>query len=119
MPKDTGMSAKEKRSLRSGLFGGMSKRELEQVKQCARERQTSYSSFEDRMIDAVCFTCPEVVPHLSRSACARECACVPAESHSWLLCAVARTVCVRVCVPGFEAASSRRFFLYTASPSRA
>ena len=50
------MSAKEKRSLRDGLFGGMSKRELDQVKQCARDRQTPYSSFEDRMVDAVCFT---------------------------------------------------------------
>ena len=56
MPKDTGISAKEKRSLRSGLFGGMSKRELEQVEQCARERQAPYSVLEDRMVDAVCFT---------------------------------------------------------------
>ena len=50
------MGAKERRSLREGLLGGMSKRELDQVKQYARDRMTSYSSFEDRMVDAVCFT---------------------------------------------------------------
>ena len=54
MPRNPEISKKEKRSLRSGLFGGMGKRELEQVKQCARERQTPYSC-EGRMVDAACF----------------------------------------------------------------
>ena len=56
MPKDLGIGAKERRSLRDGLFGGMSKRELDQVKQHAREHTSPYASFEDRMSDAVCFT---------------------------------------------------------------
>ena len=50
------MSVKEKQSLHDGLFGGMSKHELDQVKQCTHDCQTPYSSFEDRMADTVCFT---------------------------------------------------------------
>jgi hypothetical protein len=34
----------------------MSKRELDQVKQHAREHTSPYASFEDRMSDAICYT---------------------------------------------------------------
>ena len=56
MPKDLGMGRKEARSLREGLFGGMSKRELDQVKEHTRKHSSPYASFEDRMSDAICYT---------------------------------------------------------------
>ena len=56
MPKNPEISKAEKASLRNGLFGGMSRRELERVVEHASKRPTPYSLFEDRMVDAVCFT---------------------------------------------------------------
>ena len=56
MPKDLGIGRKEKKSLREGLFGGMGRRELEQVRQHAREHTSPYATFEDRMSDAICYT---------------------------------------------------------------
>ena len=56
MPKDLGIGHKERKSLREGLFGGMGRRELEQVKQHARDHTSPYATFEDRMSDAICYT---------------------------------------------------------------
>ena len=56
MPRNPEISKKEKLSLREGLFGGMSKKQLEQVRNRARETQAPYSTLEHRMVDVVCLT---------------------------------------------------------------
>ena len=56
MPRNPEISKKGKLFLREGLFGGMSKKQLEQVRNRARETQTPYSTLEHRMVDVVCLT---------------------------------------------------------------
>ena len=54
MPRNPIISKSEEASLRNGLFGGMSKRQLELVVDCARRTVAPHRSLEDRMVDTVC-----------------------------------------------------------------
>ena len=55
MPRNPEISKDEQRSLHEGLLRGISRRELERVVEHASRQPTPYSSFEERMVDAVCY----------------------------------------------------------------